>query len=185
MADGRQTVLMVEDESSITEPLTEALEREGFLTEGARTAEEALAVSQRSLPDLVLLDMMLPDGSGHDVCRSLREHSDVPIIMLGDDSTAPRFHPHRARCGLSLRGPGRAPRCNVSLRARLLLAAYMLVLVIVALELPLARISPAAWTPRSRAKAQGQAQWLPRAPRDPWTTALSSTRSCSALPAIS
>jgi two-component system, OmpR family, response regulator RegX3 len=82
MAGGRRTVLMVEDESSITEPLTEALEREGFLTEVARTAEEALAVSQRSLPDLVLLDVMLPDGSGYDVCRSLREHSDVPIIML-------------------------------------------------------------------------------------------------------
>ena len=73
---------MVEDESSITEPLTEALEREGFATEVARTAEEALRVSQRSLPDLVLLDVMLPDGSGYDVCRSLRERSDVPIIML-------------------------------------------------------------------------------------------------------
>jgi two-component system response regulator RegX3 len=82
MAGGRRTVLMVEDESSITEPLTEALEREGFLTEVARTAEEALAVAQRSLPDLVLLDVMLPDGSGYDVCRSLRERSDVPIIML-------------------------------------------------------------------------------------------------------
>jgi two-component system, OmpR family, response regulator RegX3 len=82
MAGGRRTVLMVEDESSITEPLTEALEREGFATEVARTAEEALAVSRRSLPDLVLLDVMLPDGSGYDVCRSLREHSDVPIIML-------------------------------------------------------------------------------------------------------
>jgi two-component system, OmpR family, response regulator RegX3 len=73
---------MVEDETSITEPLSEALEREGFATEVARTAREALQVAERSQPDLVLLDVMLPDGSGYDVCRSLRERSEVPIIML-------------------------------------------------------------------------------------------------------
>jgi len=73
---------MVEDETSITEPLSEALEREGFATEVARTAREALQIAERSQPDLVLLDVMLPDGSGYDVCRSLRERSEVPIIML-------------------------------------------------------------------------------------------------------
>ncbi len=82
MAAGRRTVLMVEDETSITEPLSEALQREGFATEVARTAAEALQVAARVLPDLVLLDVMLPDGSGYDVCRSLREQSEVPIIML-------------------------------------------------------------------------------------------------------
>ena len=82
MGAGRRTVLMVEDETSITEPLSEALEREGFATEVARTAGEALEVAERSQPDLVLLDVMLPDGSGYDVCRSLRERSEVPIIML-------------------------------------------------------------------------------------------------------
>jgi two-component system response regulator RegX3 len=82
MGAGRRTVLMVEDETSITEPLSEALEREGFATEVARTAGEALQVAERSQPDLVLLDVMLPDGSGYDVCRSLRERSEVPIIML-------------------------------------------------------------------------------------------------------
>jgi two-component system response regulator RegX3 len=82
MGAGRRTVLMVEDETSITEPLSEALEREGFATEVARTAREALEVAERSQPDLVLLDVMLPDGSGYDVCRSLRERSEVPIIML-------------------------------------------------------------------------------------------------------
>jgi len=82
MAAGKRTVLMVEDEPSITEPLSEALEREGFATEVARSAEEALRVSEDSLPDLVLLDVMLPDGSGYEVCRSLRERSRVPIIML-------------------------------------------------------------------------------------------------------
>ena len=73
---------MVEDETSITEPLSEALQREGFATEVARTAAEALRVAARTHPDLVLLDVMLPDGSGYDVCRSLREQSEVPIIML-------------------------------------------------------------------------------------------------------
>jgi DNA-binding response OmpR family regulator len=82
MGAGRRTVLMVEDETSITEPLSEALEREGFATEVARTAREALEVAERSQPHLVLLDVMLPDGSGYDVCRSLRERSEVPIIML-------------------------------------------------------------------------------------------------------
>jgi two-component system response regulator RegX3 len=82
MQPGRRTILMVEDEASITEPLTEALEREGFDTEVAHTVREALEATERALPDLVLLDVMLPDGSGYDVCRRLRERSAVPIIML-------------------------------------------------------------------------------------------------------
>jgi DNA-binding response OmpR family regulator len=78
---GRRTILMVEDERSITEPLSEALAREGFDTQVAETVAEALELAQRG-PDLVLLDVMLPDGSGYDVCRRLRESSRVPIIML-------------------------------------------------------------------------------------------------------
>jgi two-component system response regulator RegX3 len=73
---------MVEDEESITVPLAEALAREGFDTEVAGTVAEALELAARIEPDLVLLDVMLPDGSGYDVCRELRRDSDVPIIML-------------------------------------------------------------------------------------------------------
>jgi two-component system response regulator RegX3 len=73
---------MVEDEESITVPLAEALVREGFDTQVAGTVLEALELTERRLPDLVLLDVMLPDGSGYDVCRRLRESSRVPIIML-------------------------------------------------------------------------------------------------------
>ena len=73
---------MVEDEQSITEPLSEALAREGFDTEVAGTAARALELAARVEPDLVLLDVMLPDGSGYDVCRELRSGSRVPIIML-------------------------------------------------------------------------------------------------------
>jgi DNA-binding response OmpR family regulator len=78
----RPTVLLVEDERAITEPLAEALEREGFDPAVATTAAEALESAAGREPDLVLLDIGLPDGSGLDVCRELRRASDVPIIML-------------------------------------------------------------------------------------------------------
>jgi len=79
---GRRTILMVEDETSITEPLAEALDREGFATRVAGTVADAISAAADEMPDLVLLDVMLPDGSGYDVARSLRERSNVPIIML-------------------------------------------------------------------------------------------------------
>ena len=79
---GKRTILLVEDEESITTPLAESLEREGFTTEIARTAAEAIELGRRTKPDLVLLDLMLPDGSGFDVCRELRAESTVPIIIL-------------------------------------------------------------------------------------------------------
>ncbi len=79
---GRRTILMVEDESSITEPLAEALDREGFDTRVAATVADALKQADEQMPDLVLLDVMLPDGSGYDVARRLRENTKVPIIML-------------------------------------------------------------------------------------------------------
>ena len=78
----RQTILLVEDERTITEPLAEALEREGFNAAVAGTAAEAMETAASRDPDLVLLDIGLPDGSGLDVCRELRKQSQVPIIML-------------------------------------------------------------------------------------------------------
>ena len=86
---GRRTVLLVEDEESITVPLREALAREGFDASVARTAAEALELARGVEPDVVLLDVMLPDGSGFDVCRELRRESRVPIIMVtarGDEA---------------------------------------------------------------------------------------------------
>jgi two-component system response regulator RegX3 len=82
VATAKRTILLVEDEESITTPLAEALEREGFATEIARTAADAVELGRRVRPDLVLLDLMLPDGSGFDVCRELRAASPVPIIIL-------------------------------------------------------------------------------------------------------
>jgi two-component system, OmpR family, response regulator RegX3 len=82
VAASKRTVLLVEDEESITAPLSEALAREGFEPVVAGTAAEALELAAARPPDLVLLDLMLPDGSGLDVCRELRSLSAVPIIML-------------------------------------------------------------------------------------------------------
>ena len=92
-------MLLVEDEEAITTPLAEALGREGFDTvvagtaaaaleqdgfgaEVVRTAAEAIERGRQLAPDLVLLDLGLPDGSGFDVCRELRATSQVPIIIL-------------------------------------------------------------------------------------------------------
>ena len=81
MSRPKRTILLVEDETSIVEPLAEVLRSEGFETLLAGTVAEALDQARRD-PDLVLLDVMLPDGSGFDVCRELRQRSQVPIIML-------------------------------------------------------------------------------------------------------
>jgi DNA-binding response OmpR family regulator len=75
-------ILLVEDEASIAEPFAKMLEREGFRPTVARTAREALDSATEQEPDLVLLDLMLPDGDGRDVARALRAHSDVPVIMV-------------------------------------------------------------------------------------------------------
>jgi two-component system, OmpR family, response regulator RegX3 len=78
----KRRILLVEDEESITAPLSEALSREGFDTSVAGSASAALELAKQVRPDLVLLDVMLPDGSGFDVARELRRDSRVPIIML-------------------------------------------------------------------------------------------------------
>ncbi|MGZ5214168.1 MAG: response regulator transcription factor [Actinomycetota bacterium] len=75
-------VLVVEDEQTISEPLAEHLGREGFDAEVAGTIEEAKEAWRATPPDLILLDVMLPDGDGRDLCRLIRTESDVPIIML-------------------------------------------------------------------------------------------------------
>jgi two-component system, OmpR family, response regulator RegX3 len=75
-------VLIVEDESSISEPLAAHLAREGFSPEVAGTIADAQAALDRDDPDVVLLDVMLPDGDGRDFCREVRGRSDVPIVML-------------------------------------------------------------------------------------------------------
>jgi len=72
-------LLLVEDEDAIAEPLAEGLRREGFEVERVATGADALEAAE---PDLVLLDVGLPDTDGFAVCRELRGRSDVPIIMV-------------------------------------------------------------------------------------------------------
>ncbi len=78
----RPKVLVVEDEQAFVDALTLGLQREGFDVEVARDGGEALDRFDHASPDLVLLDVMLPTISGVDVCRELRQRSNVPIIMV-------------------------------------------------------------------------------------------------------
>ncbi len=75
-------ILVVEDEESISGPFAEALRRAGFEALVTGTAAGALELAADAEPDLVMLDLALPDGDGRDVCRELRRRSDVPIVML-------------------------------------------------------------------------------------------------------
>lgn len=75
-------VLIVEDEPGLAESVRYALESEGFEVTVAGSGVDGLDLARRSEPDIVLLDLMLPEMSGLDVCRQIRTSSDVPIIML-------------------------------------------------------------------------------------------------------
>jgi two-component system response regulator RegX3 len=75
-------LLIVEDEESFSEALSYQLTREGFQVAVAATGVQALDIFDRSGADLVLLDLMLPGLSGTEVCKALRQRSNVPIIMV-------------------------------------------------------------------------------------------------------
>ncbi|HEU5222349.1 MAG TPA: response regulator transcription factor [Candidatus Lumbricidophila sp.] len=76
------SILLVEDESALSEPLAFLLEREGYEVTVAADGQQAVSVFDRGAFDLVLLDLMLPGLAGTEVCRELRQRSQVPIIML-------------------------------------------------------------------------------------------------------
>jgi two-component system response regulator RegX3 len=75
-------VLVVEDESSLREPLVYLLEKEGYEVVEAEDGAKALKLFEASGADIILLDLMLPEVSGNEVCRIIRQTSAVPIIML-------------------------------------------------------------------------------------------------------
>lgn len=75
-------VLVVDDDPSVQEVTRAYLERDGYLVYVAATAADGLAIAERVMPGLVVLDLMLPDVAGEDVCREIRQRSDVPILML-------------------------------------------------------------------------------------------------------
>lgn len=82
-------ILVVDDEKRIVEIVKAYLEKEGFQVLVAFDGRSAIEIAKKQHPDLVILDLMLPELSGWDVCRALRKESDVPIIMLTakDEST--------------------------------------------------------------------------------------------------
>jgi DNA-binding response OmpR family regulator len=75
-------VLVVDDERKIVDIVKAYLERDGFSVITAYNGRSALEEVRRNSPDIIILDLMLPEISGWDVCRSLRKESDVPVIML-------------------------------------------------------------------------------------------------------
>ena len=82
MADLGERILIVEDEASLADSVRYNLEREGYVVTVAEDGREALERFRAESPALVILDLMLPEVSGLDLCRTIRSESDVPIIMV-------------------------------------------------------------------------------------------------------
>ena len=80
--EGRSVILVVEDEPSYQDALNVGLTVEGFVVVAAHSLAEARQLLMSSKPDLILLDVMLPDGSGVDFCREIHDSSTVPVIMV-------------------------------------------------------------------------------------------------------
>ena len=77
-----QTILVVDDEQNIIELAKLYLERDGYKVEGVTNGQDALSKQKTLNTDLIILDLMLPDIDGFDVCRQIRAKSSVPILML-------------------------------------------------------------------------------------------------------
>jgi two-component system KDP operon response regulator KdpE len=78
----KERILIVDDELSILKFVRSNLEDRGYAVTSATNGEEALHIIERELPDLIILDVMMPKMDGFEVCRQLREWSQIPIIML-------------------------------------------------------------------------------------------------------
>ena len=82
MNETQRRILLVEDEESLAESIRYSLEREGFTVTLAVDGRKAIERFRNDDPDLVILDLMLPELSGLDVCRLIRQESNVPIVMV-------------------------------------------------------------------------------------------------------
>lgn len=131
-----QRILIVEDEPSIADNIVFALKTEGFAPHWCRTGSEAKAAWDAQQPDLVVLDVGLPDTSGFDLCKYWRQHSDVPIIFLtardseidkvvgleigGDDYVVKPFSPRELTARVRARLRNRQPTPSSSASALVL-----------------------------------------------------------------
>ena len=75
-------IVVIDDEPSVQEVVRGYLEKDGYLVYVAGNGREGLALAERAKPGLIVLDLMLPDVSGEEICREIRSRSDVPILML-------------------------------------------------------------------------------------------------------
>jgi two-component system response regulator RegX3 len=82
VTDTQRRILLVEDEESLAESIRYTLEQEGFTVAVAVDGRKAIERFRSDHPDLVILDLMLPELSGLDVCRLIRQESNVPIVMV-------------------------------------------------------------------------------------------------------
>ena len=82
MATKPQTVLVVEDEASIASFVAAYLKNAGYTVKTTPSGNEALRIVESDKPALVVLDLMLPDLDGVEVCKRIRQHSDMPVLML-------------------------------------------------------------------------------------------------------
>ena len=82
MWNGTTRVLMIDDDDRLSAAVALYLRRQGYEVESAGSGEEGLRLAREMVPNLVLLDVMMPEKNGWDTCRELRSESNVPIIML-------------------------------------------------------------------------------------------------------
>jgi two-component system, OmpR family, response regulator BaeR len=82
MAETQQQILIVEDETKLAQLLNDYLQRAGFDTQSIDNGLEVMPRIQDAMPDLILLDLMLPGRDGLDICRDIRSFSQVPVIMI-------------------------------------------------------------------------------------------------------
>ncbi len=75
-------ILVVEDDENLANGIRYALEQEGWIATVAQTLSEAISLYDGNSFHLILLDVMLPDGNGFELCKKIREHSDIPIVFL-------------------------------------------------------------------------------------------------------
>ena len=75
-------IVVIDDEESVRDVVKAYLERDGFTVYVAANGRDGLALAERRSPDLIVLDLMLPDISGEEICQEVRSRSDVPIVML-------------------------------------------------------------------------------------------------------
>src|SRR6185436_943535 len=85
LAKAMKKVVLIEDDSDLFALLQYNLEKEGFAFEGAQTGKGAIELCRRARPDVIVLDIMLPDSDGLDICKGIRSHPElaqIPVIFL-------------------------------------------------------------------------------------------------------